>query len=364
MQQLILPFTATKPKFWKPTTTAIPKTLIDALVEVPFKPTPRGWLIDIPQLSAGDYGAFRRILTALRGRYQTGGQHLTDFDASDLLTEILNVGKLPALNPFQLHQTPAEVVDLMMEICPIDYLKWKLKENMPVRLLEPSAGLAAIAGPLSAALPTAQLDLFEIDYLNRRVLQAKGFSLAGYNWLTEEANVYDLIMMNPEFRGEAYLSHIHKAFNCLKVGGFFAAIVPASFLSSTSIRANELREIFAEQGWGVEAIGSPFQGIKTECLIIYGERLSQVDIESRRSALYEGYDSRLHRQSEICLSADFKWYEASKTLGSVAGLSSLAFDHLLRLMSEHFILLPRSKSVCDAIAASRHKDLTAEYPLL
>lgn len=359
MQQIILPLTATKPKFWKPTTTAIPQTLIDALVEVPFKPSPRGWLIDIPQLSAGDYRAFRRILTALRGRYQTGGQHLTDFDASDLLAEILSVGKLPALNPFQLHQTPAEVVDLMMEICPIDYLKWKLKENRPVRLLEPSAGLAAIAGPLSAALPAAQLDLFEIDYLNRRVLQAKGFSLAGCNWLAEETNAsYDLIVMNPEFRGEAYLFHIEKAFSCLKVGGFFATIVPVGFLSSTSIRASKLRETFAEQDWGVEPIGSPFQGIDTECLIVYGERLSQIDIEGRRSVPREGYDSCLHRQSEICLSADSKWYESSKALDSIAVLRCLAFDHLLRLMSEQYILLPRSKPVCDAIAASRYRELS------
>lgn len=35
--------------------------------------------VDVPQASEDDYGAFRRILAALRGRYEIGGWHLARF---------------------------------------------------------------------------------------------------------------------------------------------------------------------------------------------------------------------------------------------------------------------------------------------
>ena len=356
---LMLP-TESKPKFWEPTPTAISDSLIGTLTEVSLKPTPKGWLIDIPTLPDKDYKAFRRILTALRGRYEIGGRHYLDFDARDLLAEILSIGKLPKHNPFQLHQTPAEIVSMMLELCPLDFIRWKIKENRPVQLLEPSAGLGAISETLRAALPGARLDLYEIDYLNRRVLQEKGFSLAGCDWLAEATNAsYDLVVMNPEFRAEAYLRHIEKAYDCLKVGGFLATIVPVGFLSSTSTLANKLRETFAEQCWEIEPIGSPFEGVDIECLIVYGERLSQDDIADRRSASHDGYSSRLHRRADICLSSDRKWKEESKSIGlpSVAKLQSLAAKYLLRLMSEQFVLLPRSPAVCNAISESRYQEL-------
>ena len=357
---IILPV-ENKPKFWEPTTTAISSTLIDVLSNVSFVQTKKGWLVEIPELESDDYQAFRRILKALRGRYEIGGRHYLDFDARDLLAEVVSVGKLPKLNPFQLHQTPAEVVNKMLELCPLDFVRWKIKEKRPVQLLEPSAGLGAIAEPLRAALPGARLDLFEIDYLNRRVLQEKGFSIAGCDWLAEAeaTNGYDLILMNPEFRGEAYLRHIEKALDCLKVGGFLATIVPVGFLSSNSALANRLRETFAEHCWGIEPIGSPFEGINTECLIVYGERLRYNEIVDRRSAVYDGYTSRLHHRAEICLDSDRKWHEGSKSAGlsSVAELENLAADHLLRLMAEQLVFLSRSPAVCHAIAASRHQEL-------
>ena len=224
-------------------------------------------------------------------------------------------------------------------------------------MLEPSAGLGAIAEPLKAALPEAQLDLYEVDHLNRRVLKEKGFSLAGCDWLTEATNAsYDLIAMNPEFRAEAYLQHVEKAFDCLKVGGFLATIVPYSFLSSTSTLANKLRETFAEHGWEIEPIGSPFESTDIECLVVYGERLTPDEITKRKADSYDGYESRLHRQAEICISSDSKWHERSRSV-SAGRLPILAAQHLLRLMSEEFVLLSRSPAVCSAIAASRHQEL-------
>ena len=346
-----------KPKFWEPTTTAISSTLIDVLKNVSFVQTPKGWLVKIPELGSDDYRAFRRILTALRGRYEVGGRHYLDFDAHDLLVEVARIGKLPKLNPFQLHQTPVAIVELMLSLCPLDFIQWKIREKRSVQLLEPSAGLGVIAQPLQAALPGAHLDLYEIDYLNRRVLKEKGFALAGCDWLAEATNAsYDLVVMNPEFRSEAYLRHIEKAFDCLKVGGFLATIVPASFLSSASTLANNLRETFAEHGWEIEPIGSPFENTDIECLVVYGERLSQNDINERKSAFYDSYNSRLHRQAEICISSDSKWHERSRSV-SADRLPILAAEHLLRLMSEHFVLLSRSPAVCHAIAASRHQEL-------
>lgn len=105
-------------------------------------------------------------------------------------------------------------------------------------VLEPSAGSGALADAIRAACPEAQIDCFEINLTLRHILELKGYSLAGYDFMTEDhADRYDRIVMNPPFEGLADADHVMRAYDLLKPGGLLVSVMSASPFFRTDAKA-------------------------------------------------------------------------------------------------------------------------------
>jgi predicted RNA methylase len=118
--------------------------------------------------------------------------------------------------------TPAPVVKRMIETA-------GLEPGMTV--LEPSAGTGAIARP--AAELGAEVTCIELDHSLWQRLAADGryrsvqhgdFLEAG----PADGPLYDRVLMNPPFRGQADIRHVTHALSFVKPGGMVIAIMPAS----------------------------------------------------------------------------------------------------------------------------------------
>jgi Methyltransferase small domain len=139
-------------------------------------------------------------------------------------------------------------------------LRWK---EGTVRILEPSAGQGAIVDGIKAAMQELSrcddeaidytLDLVEIDPLQCRILNYKGYEVQETDFLTyQPRKSYDLIIMNPPFAvtgdKQAYMTHIYHAWEMLKPQGQLIAITPTGFLYSTDKRSTEFLKFVAVNG--------------------------------------------------------------------------------------------------------------------
>jgi len=108
-------------------------------------------------------------------------------------------------NLLDQHFTPEYVADFMVSLVP----------PLSKTILEPSAGGGAIADSLvrSGFLP----DVVEMDPYYSKVLQDKGHSVVGSNFLMlKPENPYDVLVMNPPYSGGADTDHVEHALKCGK----------------------------------------------------------------------------------------------------------------------------------------------------
>lgn len=96
-----------------------------------------------------------------------------------------------------------------------------------MRVLEPSAGKGDIADAIKEAAPDAELDVVEYNSTLRGLLEAKGYSVAGQDFL-EHSGSYDRIVMNPPFEKNADIEHVRHAYSMLKPGGRLVAVMSGS----------------------------------------------------------------------------------------------------------------------------------------
>lgn len=89
------------------------------------------------------------------------------------------------------------------------------------RVLEPSAGVGGIADEIKAVTPN--VDCIEFDYDFRELLDLKGHTLVGTDFLQEFPRPeYDVVLMNPPFSAEC--RHIRHAYDFLKPGGTLVSV--------------------------------------------------------------------------------------------------------------------------------------------
>lgn len=331
-----------------PSNKKIDPSLMDKLREVNFSVLGELCLWEIPELTKEEYEGFKPIFSYLGGKYKTGSrQHTTTWWAKETFQEVLESGFYPKKNPFQLHETPEDQVSTMLFLVEdyISYLNYKASQDDTIRALEPSAGLGAISRQLSdqlTYLPRLGIDNYEINPINVKVLTEQGFRVLGADFLKAEVpeDYYDLVVMNPEFRSNAYVDHITKAFNSLKVGGWIVSVVPITFLSDISSKVQNLKELFARNLGQVEYMGRVFEGIDTECVIIYCQKLSKAEIAGY-ALEYDGYPSYYSYTADVALSCDSQWNKESTFIGT--GFIRRVQSRLDAIMKEENCILP-----CDA----------------
>ena len=291
------------------TSGAIPPKILNSLKDAKIYKYDRStWCLDFAQLKAGEYLKFKPLLEFMRGKWNKK-THVFPYDPTELLSLILDEGKYPKVNPGSFFPTPESTA---IDLCAYIDMPERSHDDDSIyeyNVLEPSAGTGAIASVVRDRMPNAAIDCFELDPFNRGILKDQGFNLIGDDFLVEAlpSKQYDYVVMNPPFEGDRYIDHILKAFDCLRMGGRLAAIVPESMLWKTSKKAVEFRNFVAEFGhW--EAIGSPFEDTKIKCLQIKLERLSPENL-ARLWGKSNGHESYFQEEVEIALSNDRSFYE-------------------------------------------------------
>ena len=97
------------------------------------------------------------------------------------------------------------------------------------RVLEPSAGMGALADAAVEANPEACLDLLELSPRRREYLELQGYpcmELHGQDFMDYRPGpVYDAIVMNPPFSDSQDAAHIRHAYDLLKPGATLVALM-------------------------------------------------------------------------------------------------------------------------------------------
>jgi len=183
--------------------------------------------------------------------------HVFEYDPTDAIQEMIDSGILPEKNPLAFFPTPQEVIDVMFAQADIEVLGYRDK----LRVLEPSAGKAAIALKAKEALPQAQIDTVELNEINLAILKNYGFdpfcgSFLDFNTTYEQK--YDLILMNPPFSytgdAYAYITHIEHAYKMLDKWGTLIAIAPTGFLYNSNKKLDTFRDWVYANSDGLEMI--------------------------------------------------------------------------------------------------------------
>lgn len=129
--------------------------------------------------------------------------------------------------------TPPPVIDRMVAAA-------ELKPGQ--RVLEPSAGKGDIADAIREAEPEARLEVVEPAYSLRQILELKGFSLVGDDFMMLAGEWYDRILMNPPFEHGADIDHVRHAFDLLAPGGRLVAIMSEGPFFRSDRKAEAFRQ--------------------------------------------------------------------------------------------------------------------------
>lgn len=179
-----------------------------------------------------------KILELLGGVDHGRGLFHFDYNAHDVIAEIITSGCVPDQKTHQFYPTPEVVaraaVDLA-EIRPGD------------ACLEPSAGTGALAD-----LMPPDTQCVELSSLHAKVLEAKGFAVECGDFLEfaqQDARRWDRIVMNPPFSQGRAEAHVQAAAKLLKRGGRLVAILPASMRGAAVVDGLPARwsEVFANE---------------------------------------------------------------------------------------------------------------------
>lgn len=157
-----------------------------------------------------------RVIEAIGGADVGGGNFAFDYDAGDVLGEVLASGMIPDHKSHQYYPTPRHLAQEAVQ----------LAEIAPGhRCLEPSAGQGAIA-----ELMPRDTVCVEASQLHCAVLEAKGFESIHFGDFLQyhPGRVFDRIVMNPPFSQGRAQAHVEHAASMLAPGGRLVAILPAS----------------------------------------------------------------------------------------------------------------------------------------
>lgn len=156
--------------------------------------------------------------------------------------------------------TPAPLVARMLAIANLD---------MDSRVLEPEAGIGYIADEVKKITP--HVDCMEIGYTFRELLELKGHTLIGCNFLEQEQlPVYDAVLMNPPFSEE--YDHIRHAYGFLKSDGVLVAICSNRVAQPSAIRKDKaFQDWLSAVNYMLEKTDAKFEmtGAFSELLVIW-----------------------------------------------------------------------------------------------
>lgn len=178
-----------------------------------------------PNDKIDDWAALKEVMVALGSKWKTGGKKKgafifpEDVDAAETLRLAQEHGEIFDATLVGFFASPPTVAS---------YAASKLDTFDGMRVLEPSAGLGALALAVFHACPTAIIDCVELLPEHRRELATMGFTVIGDNFdefCPNDHEPYDAVLMNPPFGNGAEAHHVLHAAKCVIPGGQVVAIV-------------------------------------------------------------------------------------------------------------------------------------------
>lgn len=145
--------------------------------------------------------------------------------------------KIPGFFP-----TPKTVIGKMLD-------RAKIEPGMSV--LEPSAGKGDILDALKSRHPEAQAKALEISGDLRAVIEGKGHTVAGDDFI-EHGEKYDRVIGNPPFENHQDIDHLRHAYSLLKPGGRVVFVMSSGPFFREQNKDREFRGWFDSVGGEVE----------------------------------------------------------------------------------------------------------------
>ena len=229
-----------RPKEWKPIGRPLPFAVLDALRDMRQrrddpKRWSRGYSSEIDRRVRAEAERIMEMIGGVIGEYDVE----FDYDARDVIGEILTSGCIPDRATHQFYPTPDDVAELAIT----------LAEIQPQHTcLEPSAGTGALAKRMAdnPLLCVEQAKLF-CD-----ILEAQGLRVSHGDFIAfaeNTANRFDRIVMNPPFADGRAVEHVTAAAGLIAAGGRLVAILPASLRGKTIVPdlSHEWSEVLANR---------------------------------------------------------------------------------------------------------------------
>lgn len=194
----------------------------------------------VEQLERELYTRTAKVLKAIGGKWNTKAQAtIFNEDAAPLIADCVTTGQyVDAKKQFQFYETPAEVVQRMLDQC--RYLA-TISES---QILEPSAGQGAIAHELvsrGAIVDCVELNPAACAKLDGyRNLICGDFLKCSPNEVLRDD--YDFVFMNPPFARSQDMQHVRHASQFLRPGGVLVAIMSPGYSFRQDRAAKEFRQ--------------------------------------------------------------------------------------------------------------------------
>jgi hypothetical protein len=198
----------------------------------------------VAQLDRPTYTAVNKVLAAVGGKWDKRAKaHIFPQDVREALGVAVDNGHVE-VEVDGFFETPPAVIDRMLALVAVERTAgWGLD------ILEPSAGLGAIADVLRRHFPMATLDCVERNHARCAALEAKGHSVHCADFMkVAQRPVYDLVLMNPPFERGQDVDHIWHAFGMLKPGGRLVSVASAGVSFRSDKKTAALRELVTECG--------------------------------------------------------------------------------------------------------------------
>jgi predicted RNA methylase len=205
------------------------------------------------------YDKTKKVLDLLGCKWnRSSGMHCFDGgNAGDLLEEaIANESVVDFKKTLQFFETPEDIARKMADIATL---------RPTDRVLEPSAGLGAIARIACEIVGVENVVCYEADPQRRLALIQAGFSVRGHaeagNDLCDFLSVdpkrivdIDVVLMNPPFARGQDIAHVLHAFKFLRPGGRLIAITSPGWTFRQEHKYQEFREFVDQHMFHQEAL--------------------------------------------------------------------------------------------------------------
>ncbi len=212
-----------------------------------------GNTIHLPPISNGVLSNYNEVRTALinAGAKYKRNSFVFPNEAKPYMERLMGGDKVNIKKEFQFFGTPASLSDELVR-------KAEIKNCH--KILEPSAGQAAIVDAMVREVPALLVDCCELMDINRNVLsEHSNINLICDDFLNipeQYKGHYDRIIANPPFNKNQDIDHIYKMYECLKSGGRLVSIASKSWKTGSQKKQVAFREWLSELGADIEEIGN------------------------------------------------------------------------------------------------------------